>query len=159
MKSQRYNLLTTLIVSALHPNEPFGVGTIWEPTNTVDIHEAEALCEMKYAKHHAATKDDKVEPTWLQKQDAKRIAEEDAADASNGFDPDDLGEGSGDKDLSDAELALILEGSVDAVSAELADLTEPQLIRLAGLEEARERPRKGVADAIADAVANIQSQE
>lgn len=155
MKKQRYNLLTTLIVSALHPNEPQAPGTKWEPTNVIDIQEADALVASNYAEKVDAAKDDTVTPTWLQRQDeAKRAAaaKADVVEPTTVTIPED------DDTLSDEELALVLEGNVDQVAAELDGLTVEQLQRLDAMEASEDgKKRKGVADAIADAIAALEA--
>ena len=45
----KFKLLTTAIVSAIHPNEPARVGSVWEPKSAPDISEAEALQAIGYA--------------------------------------------------------------------------------------------------------------
>jgi hypothetical protein len=156
MKNQRYNLLTTLIVSALHPNEPFPVGTTWEPTNAIDIQEAEALCLAGYAKKIDGGASDKLQPTWLQKQDeAKRKAAEqeqsqDEEDPAPTITSDE-----------DEELRAILLGNVEQVRAELDGLTAAQLLRLDELEGDKEqggKARKGVHDAINEAYAALEQE-
>lgn len=154
MKNKRYNLLTTLIVSALHPNEPFGAGTKWEPTNAIDIREAEELTAAKYAEEWTPRKEDELTLTRLQKEDAAKgsgAAGESTVD-------DDVADPAAGDGLSDDELSLILDGSVDAVAAELEGLDEDTLRRLYELEAARERPRKGVADAINDAIEALEQE-
>lgn len=152
MKNQRYSLLTTIIVSALHPNEPQQAGTKWEPTNAIDIGEANELVGIGYAEKIDASKDDVLTLTVLQRQDeAKRKAAE-AEDVE--VEPDPLA----DDTLADEELALILDGNVEQVKAELDGLTAAQLHRLDELEGDKEqggKQRKGVHDAIADAIAAL----
>lgn len=156
MKNQRYNLLTTLIVSALHPNEPQAAGTIWEPTNTIDIQEADELVLADYAEKIDHDEDDVITPTWLQRQDeAKRKAEEPAEEEPVAVAPFE------GRVIGDAGLALILEGSVEQVKAELAGLSSEQLLRLSELEGDKEqggKQRKGVADAIEAAYAELDPE-
>lgn len=158
MKNQRYKLLTTIIVSALHPNEPHAPGTVWEPTNAIDVQEADQLVEAKYAEKTSDAKAT-VTPTWLQRQDdAKRKAVEAPAEepvpGSKSSTQDD--------GLSDEELELVLEGNVEQVKAELDGLTREQLLRLDELEGDKDqggKQRKGVHDAIADAIAALEDGE
>lgn len=155
MKNQRYSLLTTIIVSALHPNEPQQAGTKWEPTNAIDIGEANELVQIGYAEKIDANKDDVLTLTVLQRQDeAKRKA---AAEADEEL-ADPLADNTLTGGLTDEELALILEGNIDQVKAELDGLTAAQLHRLDELEGDKEqggKQRKGVHDAIADAIAAL----
>ena len=155
MKNTRYKLLTSIIVSALHPNEPQAGGVVWEPTNTIDQHEADLLVKSGYAEEHEATKDDKLTPTWLQRQDeAKRKRE--AADVP--VSTIDL-QSQGQVAFTDDELNLILDGNVDQVTAELDGLDAATLERLETLEGRREKPRAGVSKAIAAAIENLGEQE
>lgn len=152
MKTQRYNLLTTCIVTGLHPNEPQGAGTKWEPTNAIDVQEAEQLTELTYAERWDARKEDVVSKTWLQKQDeAKQAA---AAEAAGDFEP---GTGNNEVTGDDADLLLILGGNVEAVTGEIDGLDVDQLRRLYELESAGKN-RKGVAEAINEAIELIESQ-
>lgn len=158
MKNQRFNLLTTLIVSALHPNEPQPAGTKWEPTNVIDIQEANELVLANYAEKIDADKSHTVTPTWLQRQDeAKRKAAEEVVSEPE---PDSTPDGGSDDDLTDDELALVLEGNVEQVKAELDGLTVEQLKRLDALEGAEgAKQRKGVTDAIADAISALENPQ
>lgn len=140
MKNQRYSLLSTMLISAIHPNEPQAAGTVWEPTNAIDIQEAELLCKAGYAEHTTASKDDVVTATKLQREDAK------PASAPVNENPADTGD-----DLDDEMLALILDGSVENVAAELDGLSAEQLKRLVQLER-KGKDRKGVHEAIAAAI-------
>ena len=155
MKNQRYKLLTMLIVSALHPNEPYGAGTVWEPTNTIDIQEAEQLVLATYAEKIDGDKDDAVTPTLLQRQDeAKRKSEADEEAPASDIVPFT------GRVLTDDELALILEGDIKAVKPELDGLSAEQLYRLDELEGTEGgKKRKGVHDAIADALASLEQPE
>lgn len=153
-KPQGFKLLTTLIVSALHPNEPKNEGTVWVPTNRMDVLEAEGLVKAKYAAEYEPAKGDTIHPTWLQVQDEQRRKEEDEEDEEDlTTDP------TGSDGLSDDELSIILDGNVAHVTSELAGLERSELERLAALENARDQPRKGVNDAIADAIAAIDAQQ
>lgn len=155
MKTQRYKLLTTLIVSALHPNEPQAAGTVWAPVNVIDVQEAEALVTASYAEK---TDDDKapLASTVLERQDAARKRKE----------AEDRGETVEDSkppapvvSEDDQVLSLILEGTVDQVKAELEGLTAEQLTRLGELEaEKGEKARKGVADAVAEALEELEAE-
>lgn len=153
MKTQRYKLLTTLIVSALHPNEVHQTGTVWAPSNRMDILEAEDLVKSGYAEK---TNDTKASLASLA-LDRKEAARQRQAAIDRGEDPD-AGAASApvvtDTSTSDDEvLSLILEGSVDQVVAELEGLTEAQLQRLAELEAGENgKKRKGVAEAVEAAV-------
>lgn len=142
MKTQRYNLLTTAIVGAVHANQPQVGGTKWEPTNANDVQEAELLCKAGYAEKIDAVKGDEVTPTWLQRQDAlaKTKAEEPIQEPGQTVSNDDM-----------EALALILDGSVDSVTAELDGLNEDELRQLDALEAAG-KGRKGVHEAIAAAL-------
>ena len=53
----KYKLLTTAIVSALHPNEQQAKGSVWEPKDRADVLEAEALAVAGFAEstNEAAT--------------------------------------------------------------------------------------------------------
>jgi hypothetical protein len=150
MKTQRYNLLTALIVSALHPNEPQAPGTKWEPTNAIDVQEANELTLAGYAEKIEAKASDKITPTWLQRQDEARrkaAVEAEVADVPR-VDPnanDGQGDGGG---FSDEELKLILAGSVEQIKAELEGLTADQLLRLAELEGDAEQDGKQRVTAI-----------
>lgn len=146
MKNQRFKLTTALIVSALHPNEPFPDGTIWEPSNGADQSEARELVQSGYAVEHEATKDDVVVPTL----DQARI--EAARKESQPDDEDDGSEG------DDADLKSILDGSVESVAGELDGLDHAQLHRLAELENAGKQ-RVGVGKAIEAALEALGPQE
>lgn len=161
MSNQRYKLLTTLIVSALHPNEPQQAGGVWEPTNAIDIQEAEYLVKTGYAEEHTATKKDVVLKTWLQQQDeAKRKkAAEDAGEeepATVVTTPP-----AGEKTYTDEELLLVLDGNVENVEAELEGLTLDALNRLDVLEDREDggKKRKGVHDAIAAAIEALEGDQ
>jgi hypothetical protein len=142
MKTQRYNLLTALIVSALHPNEPQAPGTKWEPTNAIDVQEANELTLAGYAEKIEAKASDKITPTWLQRQDEARrkaAVEAEVADVPR-VDPnanDGQGDGGG---FSDEEL--------EQIPAELEGLTADQLLRLAELEGDAEQDGKQRVTAI-----------
>lgn len=166
MKNQRYNLLTTIIVSSLHPNEPQQAGTKWEPTNAMDIQEADALCEVNYAEKVEAAKGDTVTPTWLQRQDAAKKQ----LSLDSGMEPGEqhtqpqaaTATTSTDKALTDEQLGLILEGSVDNVRAELGGLTQEQLDKLWELEDDKAsggKQRKGVFEAINEAIDGLNGDQ
>lgn len=153
MKNQRYHLLTKLIVSALHPNEPQSAGTKWDPTNAIDIQEANELVQMTYAERIDGNKADTVTPTWLQRQD-EGLRKVDADEADEAVVP------LAGKIVADDQLDLILEGNVESVRAELDGLSSEQLHRLDELEGAEGgKRRKGVHDAITDAVAALDQLE
>lgn len=139
MKNQRYSLLSTMLISAIHPNEPQAAGTVWEPTNAIDIQEAELLCKAGYAEHTTASKGEVV---------ATKLQREDARPAPVNEKPDDTGS---NDDLDDEMLDLILDGSVENVAAELDGLSVEQLQRLGQLER-KGKDRKGVHEAIAAAI-------
>jgi hypothetical protein len=148
MKTQRYRLLTTLIVSALHPNEPHPTGTEWAPVNVIDIQEADSLVLSGYAEKSEGKGSAPLASTVIERQDAARKAKE-AADRGETVD-DDAGSNLNE---TDQVLTLILEGSVDQVKAELDGLTGEQLQRLSELEDGADgKQRKGVADAITAAI-------
>ena len=129
-KNQRFRLLTTCIVAALHPNEQSPRGVVWEPDNVNDTQEALALRNVGYAEEAS---DDVTHETVSQRQAAaSRTA------ASEPAEDDDV----------ETPLADILAGNVDEVTAALADLTAEQLKALADLE-AKCGNRKGVQNAIA----------
>ena len=121
----KYKLLTTAIVSALHPNEQQAKGSVWEPKDRADVLEAEALAIAGFAEstNEAVT--------------VKTIAEK-----REGADDDDV----------DTELSELLEGNVEtvneAIDAAFDDLTAEQLEALSKLEAAGKN-RKGVLDHIA----------
>jgi hypothetical protein len=143
MKTQRYRLLTTLIVSALHRNEPHPKGTEWAPSNVIDVQEADALVQSGYAEKVTGDSKAPLASTVFEREDAARKRQE-ALD--RGEDLEDT------KPVTDADdvLWLILDGSVDDVTAELEGLTPEQLTRLAELEASADgKKRKGVADAVA----------
>lgn len=123
----KYKLLTTAIVSALHPNEQQAKGSVWEPKDRADVLEAEALAVAGFAEstNEAAT--------------VKTIAEK-----REGADDDDA-------DV-ETELSELLEGNVEtvneAIDAAFDDLTAEQLKSLSVLE-AKGKNRKGVLDHIA----------
>lgn len=123
----KYKLLTTAIVSALHPNEQQAKGSVWEPKDRADVLEAEALAVAGFAEstNEAAT--------------VKTIAEK-----REGADDDDA-------DV-ETELSELLEGNVEtvneAIDAAFDDLTAEQLESLSALE-AKGKNRKGVLDHIA----------
>ena len=135
-KNQRFRLLTTCIVAALHPNEQSPRGAVWEPDNVNDTQEALALRNVGYAEE---TSEDVTHETVSQRQAA----------ASRANKPD--GEPAEDDDV-ETPLADILAGNVDEVTAALADLTAEQLKALADLE-AKGGNRKGVQNAIAQYLA------
>lgn len=135
-KNQRFRLLTTCIVAALHPNQQQVAGAVWEPTNVIDQQEAEALRGVGYAEH---CNDDVTHLTVLQQQDAAKAK---AADAETG---DDSGNDTNDGWPKPA--ADILAGNVDEVTAELENLSVEQLDELSKLEAAGQS-RKGVQNAI-----------
>ena len=133
-KNQRFRLLTTCIVAALHPNEQAQRGAVWEPDNVNDTQEALALRNVGYAEE---TSEDVTHETVSQRQAAaSRTA------ASEPAEDDDV----------ETPLADILAGNVDEVTAALADLTAEQLKALADLE-AKGGNRKGVQNAIAQYLA------
>ena len=133
-KNQRFRLLTTCIVAALHPNEQSSRGAVWEPDNVNDTQEALALRNVGYAEE---TSEDVTHETVSQRQAAaSRTAASEPAE---------------DYDV-ETPLADILAGNVDEVTAALADLTAEQLKALADLE-AKGSNRKGVQNAIAQYLA------
>lgn len=155
MKNQRYKLLTTIIVSALHPNEPNDAGTVWEPVNVIDIQEAKALVQAGYAEETSDTKTP-LASTVLERQDAARKAKE-AADRG-----EELPKQPVSTNDEDEKLSLILSGNVEQVRAELEGLTSAQLLRLDELEGDAEqggKQRKGVAEAIAEAYEQALERE
>lgn len=157
MSTPRYRLLTTLIVSALHPNEPHPAGTEWAPKNVLDVKEADELVQVGYAEQVKGTSNAPLASLVLDREDAARKRKE-ALD--RGEDPDadvvvtekkQPPANTGDDEV----LSLILEGNVDQVKAELDGLTVEQLLRLAELEGDAEqggKQRKGVLEAIDAAV-------
>lgn len=161
MKTQRYKLLTTLIVSALHPNEVHQAGTVWAPTNRMDIIEAEDLVKAGYAEHTGDTKAPLASLALDRKEEARRRQE--AIDRGENPDEGDttaetvVTDDKTGGDTEEAVLTLILEGNIDQVKSELPGLTEPQLQRLAELELAGQG-RKGVAEAIEAAVAELSAE-
>jgi hypothetical protein len=158
MKNKHYRLLTTLIVSALHPNEPHQAGTIYQPNNTNDIKEADELVQMGYAKEDVPGKDAEGKPevvtlTRIQREDAA-AAKQAKIDAGEGDEPGQVG-----GDDNDAKLKLILEGNVGQVTAELDGMSREDLERLAELEAGEGgKNRVGVNDAIADAIAAFDAE-
>ena len=136
-KNQRFRLLTTCIVAALHPNEQSPRGAVWEPDNVNDTQEALALRNVGYAEEAS---DDVTHETVSQRQAA----------ASRTTKPD--GEPGEDDTLG--MLADILAGNVDEVTNALdtTELTVAQLKALADLE-AKGSNRKGVQNAIAQYLA------
>lgn len=158
MKTQRYKLLTTLIVSALHPNEPHQAGTEWAPKNVLDIREADELVAVGFAEKVGDSKAPLASLALDRKEEARRRQE--AID--RGENPDEGAEtvvaDDNGGNTEDQVLALILEGTVDQVKSELTGLTEAQLQRLAELELAG-HGRKGVAEAIEVAVAELSAEE
>jgi hypothetical protein len=103
--SKKYKLLTTAIVSALHPNQPQAGGSVWEPKDRNEVLEAEAL-------HQAGL----AEPT---NESATVRTLTDAAEAAA-------------EDVSDED---VLSGSIDEVVASLDQYDDAGLKRLAKLEK------------------------
>lgn len=161
MKTQRYKLLTTLIVSALHPNEPHQAGTEWAPKNVLDIREADELVTAGFAEKVGGDSKSPLASLVLDRKEEARRRQE-AID--RGENPDE-GDTTAETVVTDdnggnteeAVLTLILEGNIDQVKSELPGLTEPQLQRLAELELAGQG-RKGVAEAIEAAVAELSAE-
>ena len=134
-------LLTTAIVTALHPNQPVLDGTVYNPEDfgSSAVQEANALVLLKLAERTS----DKV--TF-----AGKTLDSDKPNTS-GFVNND-----------DTALKVILEGTVAQVEEAIASkvYTLDQVKRLGELNTLSEKPRAGVADAVLAFVeANEETEE
>lgn len=50
MSKQNYEVTTSAIISAISSANPQRIGTVWTPTEVLDVQEAEALVNIGYAK-------------------------------------------------------------------------------------------------------------
>jgi hypothetical protein len=133
MSKSNYKLLTSCIVSALHPNEPIAAGTVF---NAKDYAGGEQEAKQLVLLGYAEVTDEA--PT--------HNAEKPEADpaAISGLEEDE-----------DAPLKLILGGNVESVKEAIASgsLTPEQIKRLGELNILSEKPRQGVEDAVEAALA------
>lgn len=168
LKLQNYRVITACIIAALHPNEPAQAGQIYTPEDEADCIEADSLAHVGYVKK---TDEQATVKTWAERQ-AEKDAEplvtlEDTGTVPNsvppvqtagtinvgeqatGTDPDATTSTATVEPLSDEQVAAFLGNKADEVVATLQQAgTYAHAQQLIDAENARDKPRKTVLDAL-----------
>jgi hypothetical protein len=166
MSNKSYRLLTTAIVSALHPNEPTARGAVWAPSERNDQLEADALVNVGYAEETnvKATHETLAEKNAGKGKKSPPVSgtEVDAIRQPDGTFLSAAGvqvnaDGTPFASMEDTVIGEFLANNATDVIAALADATpehKAMLPRMAELEQAG-KARKTVLEAI-DAAKNAE---
>jgi len=157
-KLQNYRVLTGCIIAALHPNEPVKAGVIYTPEDEADRLEADSLAHVGYIKK---TDEQANVDTWAVRQAARAaqpvVTLEDTGTVANSVPPvqtaGQINVGGAVEPLSDDQVAAFLGNKADDVIATLQTAgTYAHAQQLLDAENAREKPRKTVLEALTAAL-------